>query len=401
MRPKDVALHPPDQFAELASFRSQVLYLFLGLSLGYSSRSLPFNLAPADAFIAITFLAYAYSGQRLRYRHVAVVPFATGAWLIAVGQLMSAGPTFGAADLAAVLKDCLPPFATIAVGILAIGRPDRVIAIIVGSGIAISATALLSSTDGARLRGGLGNPNLTAHFAATLIVSALLVCAILWRKLSPMGRAAILLVTLPASTLVVVRTGSFGALTLLLGSVAYFIWSRTSVLEPILKLPVRLASIGAVYVVATRAPISQVLEGVEIGPGLNAPRFERSSAGRVELWTDGIEFFLTHPLGVGPRPSSAPEWSVAAGEFHHDLLDMGASGGLLAVAGLGAIIWGLWRMGGAGGPTRVLLAGLALSALTRQTWNFRHAWIMVAVVAAAESFRRDPQRSSRSTCESP
>ena len=35
-----------------------------------------------------------------------------------------------------------------------------------------------------------------------------------------------------------------------------------------------------------------------------------------------------------------------------------------------------------GSPVRLVLVAAIASSLTRQTWNFRHLWVMLAIVAA-------------------
>lgn len=382
-------------------FGKQVLYLALGASLGYSSQTLPFNLAPADGFILVLLFLYAISATHESVRSIQPQIFFCGVWLIAIGQLIGAGASFGVEDMAAVVKDCLPPLVAVTIVVLVARRPDRAIAIVVGAGAAVTASAALSSTDRIRLRGGLGNPNLTGHFAASVIVTALVLTACFWSQISSVTRISVLLITVPSSVIIIFRTGSFGALALLVGSLAYVLWSKTTASDPLLKISVRIAGIAVIYVAATRGAIPLRLETVDLGSGLSASRFERSSTGRLELWSDGLGFLADHPLGGGPRPSIRADWPSGPGEFHQDLLDMGASGGWIALAGLAAIAFGLWRLGGAGGPLRVLLAGLAMSALTRQTWNFRHAWVMIGVAIAAEAFREHRSRGGNAVGHRP
>jgi O-antigen ligase len=123
----------------------------------------------------------------------------------------------------------------------------------------------------------------------------------------------------------------------------------------------------------------------DLGSGLNNTRLDRSRSARLDLWQSGFDAWTAHPTGIGSgQRVDIPGAPGAQSELHNDaiafLVDNGPLG-LLAVASLVIVIW---RSLARGGPGRALLAGLIASSLVRQTWNFRHAWLMLAVVAAYE-----------------
>jgi O-antigen ligase len=225
-----------------------------------------------------------------------------------------------------------------------------------------------------RAVGTFRNPNYPGHFLALGLV-------MVWLTTWP--RSLRLVLSIPIA-LAIPRTGSFGALVLLYAAVAYALWARINRLDARLRFPMRLVAV-APFVVLTTLAIGYVEQpSVDLGSGLSAERLERSSNQRGDLYHEGIRFALEHPLGVGPSgvDNRGFEEQIGVGEFHSDILDGFANGGLIGFVGMAGVIGVLWRLGGPGSSLRLVLVAAMASSLTRQTWNFRHLWMMLAIVAA-------------------
>lgn len=377
-----------------------LLYVIVGAALGYTSRSMPLNLAPSDGAIALALSLPLLVAARRASVGLRTVPIVFGVWLIAVGQLLPARQSFGFIDVGELVKDVAPPLICLAM-IRAI-RTDiaRGAAIVVGATVACGVAALYAfGSTATRFRGPLGNPNLTAHFAAALAVTVVGFFVHHEVKERWPWRRWLQGAALAAAAVVLLKSASFGALLMLFGAFAYLAWSVVHRLPPAVRPFTRIGLVLLSVVIVPPLATNPRIPDIGGGAGLGDTRFQRSRTGRGELWQAGLDRVQSHPLGGGPRPFASVQSVFGSipgpGEFHADLLDMAAAGGVLAVVGSAVVVVALWGLAERGGWARALIFGCIVSSAVRQTWNFRHMWVFIGALIAVEMWRgRDRCASS-------
>lgn len=303
-------------------------------------------------------------------------------YLYALGQflgLIGFGLTF--AGLLAIGRNLLPVIVfCVFVGLLE-RRPVELRAMVVTYTIAaVFVVATVIAGGGPRGEGVFDNPNYAAHFLACAV---LLVPFLPWRR-------SVKIILAAAFCVGILRTGSFAAAAMLGAMAAATLWVRLARVKPSHRPFLRFAW------VITFAGLALVgwsqLSGakVDLGSGLDSSRFERASATRTGLWSDAIDIFSDHPLGVGADGIRLRNLTLSftiVTEIHTDLLDALVAGGIPAVLGMVGIVSALWRSVPRASFSRATLAGLVAGSVFHQTWNFRHMWLFLAVVLAIEMSR--------------
>ena len=113
---------------------------------------------------------------------------------------------------------------------------------------------------------------------------------------------------------------------------------------------------------------------------------------RLEAATSSLATLAAHPLfgsGVGSSPGHR---GALAFDAHLTPLNVAATLGLPALAGLALLVLGLWRARAR--PTDLalwgMLAGLGLDALGQDVEDFRHVWVALGLVDADRQEARSP-----------
>lgn len=251
------------------------------------------------------------------------------------------------------------------------------------SSFALSASVLLVSgqllfSHGGEIRASatFPNPNVAAHFLATGMVAILGL---------PVARSIRLLV-FAMGAVGLVQTASFGGLAqLAVGVGALMLWRlRLSLgLRPHLwRVTCGLAiaaAIGLTFLVATSLPEDTKTTG------LSTERFDRSSAGRVDLWRTGLRIFADEPTGIGPRSVGAlkllPDDEL---ELHNLPLAYLVERGPFGFLGLIIFAMALWRLAPRASTSRALLLGFGISMLLREPSHYRHVWLVLALALVAD-----------------
>jgi hypothetical protein len=307
-----------------------------------------------------------------------------GVALISVGLLIAAlveGGLFPA-SLADLARDILPPVA-FAAAVSLHPKPchySRQMAIAVSLTGAVAVASLLSSGDGRRTA-FLDDPNYAGHF----VVISWIVFAGLWS-----GPRVVRVVTFLITVLAVVRTGSFSALAGLAGLAAYLMtrWKPSDLSMRALARLLIAVAFGVTALLSVRA-IGQ--SDFDLGNGTESARLDRSYSSRTEIWSNSVGVFVDKPLGIGAsyEVDGVPlRDRLGAGEPHNDLLTMLVRGGLLAVLGEVLVIIALWKLLPPSSWSRSMLAFWLISAMSRQTWNFRHYWLSLAILYLLEEASR-------------
>lgn len=355
-----------------------VVGVVVGAGIGLQIQSLPFNLQPVDALLVLlVFFAVVGWTRGADGSARLLVGSLPWLWLIALGSVLGlavAGlPAYGAV---AVSRDAFTfslLFAT-----LAWLRNDRgrANALLIGMiGMSLVCCYLILRSGDSRPSGTFDNPNLAAHFLATVLLLTLARVRRAWHVL-PL--AAVILYAM-------LRSSSFGALLMLAAAASYWLFFRAPFGTRARKLLVALLVVGVGF--ATLMLARQ--EGVFEGSQLNAERYDRSSNTRFEVWRGGLKLFEEAPLGVGPGSVSNEALVLNQYlELHNEPLAYLVERGPLGLLGLIGLVVVLWRAAQPGGAARLLMSAYVAASLLRETLNYRHLWIALAVAFALDNQRR-------------
>ncbi|MEA2828880.1 MAG: O-Antigen ligase [Actinomycetota bacterium] len=363
---------------------------------GLLTPTLPLNLAPVDPLILlVNVLAFAYvvSGRRTRATRL-LATAAPWFWLFLISSFLSLfGVGLAPWAIDNLLRD-MSAILTCFTFLILLGTSDtsarKAQAAICATGVLVALTVwLFGGGDTLRLTGAtFSNPNYTGHFLATAL---LLAVAGQWPR--SRGRRTLLVVLY---ALAITRTGSFGALLILGGALGYSVWRSVGSLRSYLRTATRLALILLLLTGLGIAAHQVVGEKFDAGAGFSSERLGRSGDTRLAIWHAGLSTVDDHPLGAGPGSAAALSLtstdadSIGHGtELHSDPLGLLVENGILGLVAVIAIAAVLWRAVPPGGITRTLMFGLGVGSFVRETINFRHLWVAIAIAVALDWKRRD------------
>jgi O-antigen ligase len=198
----------------------------------------------------------------------------------------------------------------------------------------------------------------------------------------------------------ILQTGSFGGLALLAGFVAYWLWTRQDLVAGNSRFVIRALIVLAIAVLVPIAEVRLGESGLGVGSGFESDRYERSSDGRREMFERGVQSAIKNPWGVGPGQYRDITDSGGTPEMHNDALNFLLENGLIGLIGIVGIIWKIAGSTSQGGLARIMLTGLILSSFGRQTWNFRHAWVALAIAIALDQAQRVSRNQNARTAAS-
>jgi 4-amino-4-deoxy-L-arabinose transferase-like glycosyltransferase len=199
-------------------------------------------------------------------------------------------------------------------------------------------------------------------------------------------------------------TGSFGIAVAAGAAIFVRVVQRTGSVDPRVRFVTRIGLGLLVVTFAVYVMRSVSVSDLDIGRGFSGERFERSGDSRSELWLRAVTAWSDYPTGVGfsDNPGGTPLFSTSgAREPHSDVLSALLNGGPLAVIGMFVSLLGFYRLLSPGGLGRVLLATMVVGGVFRQTWNFRHLWLLLGVLAASELLARLRRTSSEAHDNAP
>lgn len=361
--------------------------------------SLPNGFMPVDVILALLVVVGA---PVLFRRGKSVLVFrqvGPGYWCLLggglVATLLAGAPSWGIVQLT---RNILPILVLVIVtGVLAESRRARLLAVRL---YLVTACVVAIGTFGGatgRSAGTFDNPNYAANF---LVLGILLV----FRSGTKRSIQGFLVVVFAAGCY---RTGSFSVLPVIGTACIVLAWEHLRRFSRPIRFVSRLLMVAMLLVVgiaAFRVPIDSITS-VDLGSGLNGQRLDRSSTTRFELWTVGFRIYGSNPLGVAPdglAKRAALRAELPAGEMHNDLLDALVAEGPLGLLGELLIIMALWRFGRQSSYLHAVLAACITAGLFRQVWNFRHMWLVIAIVLADALAARGPaRRTSKDRIEGP
>lgn len=361
------------------------------LGTGVLTPTLPLNLAIVDPLILlVNVLAFVYvvSGGRSRATRL-LATAGPWFWLLLISgfiSLFGVGLAPWAIDnLIRDVSAILTCFTFLILFETTVDGARKAQVAMCGVGVVVALTVFVfGGGDTLRLTGAtFSNPNYTGHFLATVMILAV---AGRWPR--PRGRRALLVVVFG---LAITRTGSFGALLVLGGAGGYALWRSVASLRSYLRTATRLALI-LLFLIGIGIAARQVVgEEFDAGAGFSSERLGRSGDTRLAIWNAGLSVVDDHPLGAGPGSAAAlnltttDEDNIRFGtELHSDPLGLLVENGLLGLVAVIAIGTVIWRATPPGGIARTLIVGLGVGSFVRETINFRHLWIGLAIAVALD-----------------
>lgn len=375
---------PPRSQVSQANERVLCACLFL-LPIGAAVLvpRLPLSLAAGDFLVApITGYGVLAMTRRGSAATVALKRAAPWLYLILAGSvagLIGVGiPSWAVVDLVKNLTAVLSFFAVWHL----LSTAARVRAMLKGWIVGGVLTAgLLLAAGGPRPSATFYHPNYAAHYLA---------CAALLVAGSPgiprVRRVALALLFVAG----IAATASFGGLAMLIvGGGLLFVgvrekrgpsqwrsaprWTRVALV----------AALGLLMSLLVPAFLSQRV-GSE---ALNAERLDRSASTRSELYWDALGLLADHPTGAGPTGIKNRELLVRDGvpwESHSDPLGYLLERGVVGLAGLAGFAWCLFGVARRFALSRAVFLMLVVSGLLRETLNFRHLWLALALAFAVD-----------------
>jgi len=357
--------------------------VFFGI--GFLAPSFGPGIVPVDALILVMIALWIPSigdGEPRGVLRPLLIPLA----LILAGSLLGSMAVgikpWIVTDLGKDVASFASFFAVIVV--LRAGGPSAVRAAGWACALATIVVCLALTIDvGSRAQATFANPNIAAHYLVTSLV-------VLTR--APISR----LLRYGAIGLGVIGlagTGSFGALLMSIGAFGYLIVSLPQARR---RLLIKRSAFVGVLVIGVAMIISG--GGVltpEAETGFNERHFERSSEGRLGKWTAALDVAIENPLGIGPGSNRGLGLLPGDQEAHNEYLAYLSERSLVGLVGLILLYMAAWRIGPRGGLTRALVIGFALQSLVRETFHYRHLWLILglAVVLDTSAYGEDPAQA--------
>lgn len=315
---------------------------------------------------------------------------APGAYLVALGSLLGA-MTVGLAGwvVDSLVRDVAVGL-TFLVALETLERDRRSVGllrtVLVVTGAVVAVQLLVLPHDELRAQATFPNPNVAAHFLATVLVAT-------W----VLGGPRVLRVPVTGLLIVgLVVTSSFGALAQVAAAAAYlgFIGLRR-VTSGRPRVFIGLLAATLVTMVLGFAFVTTALPDTTDTSALSEERLEKSGSGRLALWRQGVDIAFDYPLGAGPSSTDGLDLLDGEKELHNEPLAYLAERGFIGLAGFVAVAVALWRIAPAGAGARALLVGFGVQSLFRETSHYRHLWLALALAVVADRTARSrPVRSS-------
>lgn len=374
--------------------RSRLLEV-LGVAAIFGSTLLqpPFVLPLHATAVDIVFLAVLFVGWQLLFRpgsdaEHGLRRLAPWLWLYVFGQLLGLlGAGLTSWGLTMLGRNVLPVFVfLVLLGLLEGRRRDQVLLARAYVLTGLFQVVMLIASSKSRATGTFGNPNYPAHL---LLCAVVLVTYVQWRRVVCIAILVLFAIGLRL-------TGSFSTFPFLAAVLGYWIWVTLGRFERSARILVRGVAVAGIVVVALLSSPRISSDDANLGNGFTTARLDQSSNTRYQLWSDGLRIWSHHPLGIGPDGLRNRDFANelppgGATEIHNDTLDTLVSGGVVELVGLIGIVVVVWRLAPRASASRALLLGLIIDSIFRQTWNFRHMWLALAVAIA---FDRERLRSS-------
>jgi O-antigen ligase len=256
---------------------------------------------------------------------------------------------------------------------------------VIGTAIAVTITCAYLAVQSGQYRAPafFQHPNYTGHFM-TMAFMVLFVVSKRWYT-----KALCVL----ALVFALQQTSSFGAIAMLIAMIAVYAMRALTRNTAILAAGLAILAVAGLFMAT---PQAQDLVSNEdpadwtISESLSVDRFERSGDTRLILWSQALEAYAEQPLGIGPdgvRSRKVAIWRGHILEIHSDSLGYLVERGVVGLVGFIGLWVTIWRLARKGGLARVLIAGILVQGLFRETMHYRHMWLLLALAFAIDYAR--------------
>jgi hypothetical protein len=223
------------------------------------------------------------------------------------------------------------------------------------------------------------HPNYPAHYCVAAAAVLLFNTEVRWQRVViVVGTAAALF-----------QTASFGGIAMALTMLAVVTARKVGSRGAVLLLIVLCTGVLALLVTGVQPELGNT--DVSVSESISEGRFERSRETRAEIWGKSFDQFTKSPGGVGPdgvrnRQIAAREVSgvVRTPEIHADALGYLVERGILGVIGLVGLWITIWRRTAPGGLAHLMIVGILVAGLFRETMHYRHLWLLLALSVALD-----------------
>lgn len=361
---------------------------------------LPQNLAFVDPVImGVCFLSLLWMARQGSPATLGAVRSLPWLWLILVGSYLGLAtvgiPLWSTMDLFRGVLAFLTFFCYW--HIIHVGRLERYALAGAAAGLVITVVALLVLPFTYRSTAFFEHPNYAGHYA--VIAGVVLVAA----AKRPWAKAAFgLLIALSLW-----RTGSFGALAMVLAALGVVGIRSLRRNSGILLIALVVLLVGGIFVLApvgtdtNPADDSTVAvddSALSVSSSFNQDRFDKSQGSRFTIWSDAFVAFGESPLGVGPdgvRNRGIGFLAEGGGkdlEIHSDALGYLIERGIIGLIGFIGLWVAIYRCSRPGGLARIVITMVIVAGLFRETMHYRHVWVFLALALVLDARDQENER---------
>ena len=257
-------------------------------------------------------------------------------------------------------------------------------AAIIGTAIAVFGTTASLMIGRSTYRGTafFQHANYAGHFMAMACMVLIVVATRwYWRGLA-----------IAALGLALVQTSSFGAMAMVIAMLSVFAVRVLTRNTAILAAALAMLAIAALFLATPQAAdlVPDDAESWTFSDSLSTERFERSGDTRLILWSQALTAYAREPLGIGPDGVNSRDVAVYRGdtlEIHSDGLGYLVERGVIGLVGFIGLWATLFVIAKKRGLARVLIVGMLVQGLFRETMHYRHMWVLLALAFALDFAR--------------
>ena len=351
----------------------------------YTSINLPQGLAPVDPVILgvclYSLLAMTHRGSPATSGFVRLLPWF---WCILLGSFLGmAGVGIPAWATSNLIRTVFALLTFVCLWHILIAARLQWYALAgTLAGFTFTCGMLIAQSGGARGQAYFPHANYAGHYCAMAAVVLIAAARRWYLKLLALAGLLIALQT----------TSSFGAMAMSVAMLTVYVVRALTRNTAILATGLAILAIGGLFLATPQAADLVPEDGTSwsISETISEQRFDRSQSGRLKIWGDALEAFRESPLGVGPDGVRQREVAVLNGfylEIHSDPLGYLVERGVIGLIGFIGLWATLFAVARKNGVARVLIIGLLVSGLFRETMHYRHMWSLLALGFAVDHLR--------------
>ena len=378
----EVGIEPPSRPALLL----QVAIVLAYAGVAFLRPALPSNLAYVDIVIAaiclVSLISMAMAGSPATKAGAKALPWL---WLILVGSFLgmsSVGITsWGVADL---LRTNFAVLAFFCIWhLMYVARLERYAIWGTAIGLSITSLALLVQPFQYRGKAFFEHPNYAGHYCV-MAAFLLFFAGKRWyfHAIAAFGLA-----------MAIWQTGSFGAIAMSLSMLAVVLVRSLTRNTAVLAVGLIAVAVFGLFLLSPGADSVSIGNGSwQVNSSISSTRFDKSQEGRWSLWSNAWGAFEKEPLGVGPDGVHQRQIAILNGhplEIHNDALGYLVERGVLGLIGFIGFWVVVWRAARKGGLARMFIVGALVQGMFRETFHYRHMWLIIAVAFVIDNRRQD------------